>query len=98
MSTEDTLYLQMRALKLPLPQRQYLFAKPERKYRGDFVWPDRRLIIECEGQVHSIRAIRESDIVRRQWCYFNNWAILSVSAKQVRSGAGIQIVERALSQ
>lgn len=98
MTTEDTLYLQMRALKLPLPQRQYYFAKPERKYRGDFVWPARRLVLEVEGQIHSIRAVRESDIIRRQWCFFNNWAILAVSAKQVRSGVAIQIVQRVLAQ
>ena len=94
--TEDALAQQMSLLGLPLPQRQYKFAAPERKFRADFCWPDRKLIIEVEGQAHSIRAQREADIARRQWCHFHGWTVLSVSSKQVRSGEAIEIVRKAL--
>lgn len=81
---------------MPLPLRQHPFAAPHRKFKADFCWPDLKLIVEVEGQVHSIRAVRESDIERRQWCHFNGWTLIAVSAKQVRSGVALRVVERAL--
>ena len=95
-TTEDILYFQIHATGLPLPIRQHLFAAPQRKFRADFCWLARRLIVEVEGQVHSIRARREADIERRQWCHFAGWTVIAVSAKQVRSGEALRVVERLL--
>lgn len=95
-TTEDSLFEAILLLKLPAPERQYQFAAPQRKFRADFCWPDRHLVVEVEGQVHSIRGVREADIERRQWAHFNGWTIFAVSAKQVRSGEAIGLVERLL--
>lgn len=35
---EETLLLQLRALKLPAPEREYRFH-PGRRWRFDFAWP-----------------------------------------------------------
>lgn len=36
---------------LPEPHREYKFAKPDRAWRMDFAWPDRRIALEVEGGV-----------------------------------------------
>jgi very-short-patch-repair endonuclease len=40
----------VRALRLPEPVRQYQFH-PERKWRVDFAWPERGVLVECEGGI-----------------------------------------------
>lgn len=53
---EEEFALQLRALHLPPPQREFRFH-PHRAFRFDFAWPDlpggRRLAVEIEGGIHS---------------------------------------------
>lgn len=95
---ELALLNQMKLAGMETPILQHKFAAPERKFMADFCWPDRRLIVEVEGQVHSIRSQREKDVERRQWCHFNGWTVVAVSNKQVKSGQAIEVVRKALNK
>ena len=46
---EESFALQVRALKLPAPEREYRFC--ERRWKFDFAWPEKRLAVEIEGAV-----------------------------------------------
>ncbi len=45
---EDALVFQIRVSGLPEPDREYRFAPP-RRFRADLAYPERRILIECEG-------------------------------------------------
>lgn len=38
---------------LPEPTREFKFAAPDRAWRLDFAWPERRIALEVEGGVYS---------------------------------------------
>ena len=44
--------LMIRALKLPEPEEEYKFH-PDRRWRFDFAYPDKKIAIEIEGGVYS---------------------------------------------
>lgn len=47
---EERLALELKAYKLPAPEREYQFAKSiGRRWRADFAWPERMVIAEVEG-------------------------------------------------
>jgi very-short-patch-repair endonuclease len=50
---EETLALQIRAVKLPEPVREHRFHAV-RRWRFDFAYPDQKLAIEVEGGVWSV--------------------------------------------
>ena len=47
-SLEDLLALHIKQTRLPNPVREFS-AIPERRFRWDFAWPDRRLLVEVQG-------------------------------------------------
>lgn len=38
---------------IPEPEREFAFARPDRDWRFDFAWPDRRIALEVEGGIWS---------------------------------------------
>lgn len=42
--------LHRKAFNLPEPERQFLFH-PTRKWRADFCWPSKKIIVEIEGGI-----------------------------------------------
>lgn len=92
---EAELALQIRALKLPAPVRQYQFLK-DRKYQADFCWPDRRLIVECNGEPHRIKAMFERDMERNGQAIVEGWTVLCVGRKLIFDGRAIGWISRLL--
>lgn len=92
---EATLALQIRALKLPEPTRQYKFL-PDRKFQADFCWPDRMLIVECQGAVHRIKARFHDDLERQALALLAGWKVLCVGREQIYGGQAIQWIEQLL--
>lgn len=45
---EEEFALQVRAVGLPEPEREFRFH-PTRRWRFDFAWPDKKLAVEVEG-------------------------------------------------
>lgn len=49
---EAVFLLRLKALGLPDPEREYKFH-PERRWKFDFAWPERKIAIEVEGGIWS---------------------------------------------
>lgn len=47
---EDSLFGEFKLFGLPLPERQYMFH-PTRKWRADFCWIDKKIIVEIHGGI-----------------------------------------------
>ena len=47
---EETFALLLTTTDLPIPEREYMFAKSiGRRWRFDFAWPDSKIAVEIEG-------------------------------------------------
>ena len=103
LDAEDMLALHMMLSGLPAPERQYPFAKPERRWQADFAWPDQRLIVEVDGGLwtgggHSTGTGRMRDMERDNWCVLHGWRVLRFSTAQARDGSAIPVIEAALAR
>lgn len=69
---------------------------PVRKWRLDLAYPERKLAIEIDGMVHRIKGMFYRDLEKHQALFFEGWRLLRISTAQVRSGAALAMVRRAL--
>lgn len=97
---EDELAFQLRAAKLPKPEREFRFAAP-RRWRFDFAWPDRKLAVEVEGGIwaagrHNRPLGMMADMEKYNAATLLGWRVLRVAAKHVHSGAAFTLAEQAL--
>lgn len=79
--------------------RQYpwgAYLTPPRRFSADAGFPTARLLVEVEGQVHSIKGKRGGDVKRRQLAEEAGWRVLSVLPEQVHNGEAVELVRRAL--
>lgn len=90
---EECFALHCRANKL-CPVREYQFC-PDRKYRFDFAWPDRKLAVEVEGGTrfgrsrHSKGDGFERDAAKYNRAARDGWMVLRYSTRMVVSGLAI---------
>ena len=97
---EAMLALQIQAVKLPKPERQYKFH-PKRAFRADFCWPANRLIVEVQGGVwnngaHVRGAGYERDCERMIEAQLLGHRILYVTPAHIQKGSALEWIERAL--
>lgn len=102
-SLEARLLLQLRALRLPEPDREVELI-PGRKFRWDFAWPAHRLAVEVQGGEwmakgghNSGRGIQR-DAEKAALATLAGWRQLSVTGSMVRSGRALSLIESALMQ
>lgn len=94
----DVFLALLRAAGLPQPVLEYQF-EPSRKFKADYAWPDRKVIIEQNGGVwkqgasgHSsgtgiLRDYEKSNLANAAgWCY------LTFTPKQLASGSCIPLL------
>jgi very-short-patch-repair endonuclease len=100
---ENDLAMQIRAHKMPEPERQYRFAEP-RKFAADFAWPGLRVLIEVQGGIwmpgggaHSRPMNIERDVEKLQLAAIYGWTLVPVTTKQVKNGEAIAVLERVLA-
>lgn len=91
---------QVEAAGLPIPVREYRFAKP-RRWRFDFAWPDERLAVECEGGVYSRgRHVRPSgfkaDAEKYNAAAMLGWTVLRYTAESIEDGTAIAAIRAML--
>ncbi|MGF6936830.1 very-short-patch-repair endonuclease [Paraburkholderia sp. UCT70] len=101
-SIEELFALHVRADKLPAPAREYQFD-PQRKWRFDFCWPERRVAIEVEGGIHSGgRHTRgtgfEQDARKYLAATLAGWCVVRVTGKMVRDGSAIAAARKLLTR
>lgn len=100
---EELMALHIRIEKLPSPEREFAFARPERKWRFDFAWPaPRRIAVEVEGGTRGNgRHVRHAGFVNDAEKYNTatilGWRVLRFTTDQVRDGTAIATLKRAFT-
>jgi very-short-patch-repair endonuclease len=99
---EDTLLHQMQLVGLPTPEREYRFAPP-RRYRADFAYPDKMLLIEVEGGVwvrgaHTRGGHYNSDCEKYNLAAMNGWKVLRFTSNMINDGTAIDTIEKVLNE
>jgi hypothetical protein len=100
---EDLLLLQMRSAGLPVPEREYAFAKSiGRKFRFDFAWVDRKIAVEVQGGTwvngrHNRPAGQRSDNEKFRIAQKAGWRVFPFLGDEVRSGYALNEIEELLS-
>jgi very-short-patch-repair endonuclease len=92
---EETLALQIRALNLPKPEREYQFCS--RKWRFDFAYPEHKIAIECEGGVgtggrHTRREGFADDCFKYNTATINDWSVLRFTSDMIYSGIAVEML------
>lgn len=97
-----SLPLQCRAAGLPEPVAEFVFASP-RKWRADFAWPDRGVLLECDGGGwvngrHSRGGGIEKDCEKMNRGVALGFRWLRVTPAMVRDGRALAAVEAVLRE
>lgn len=74
--------------QIPNPKREHKHI-PDRDFRLDFAWPDRKIGLEVQGMVHRIKGRFKGDIEKRALGLLAGWRVLEVSGSEIRSGQAI---------
>lgn len=102
---EGLFALQVLALRLPQPVREYAFGGAlGRRWKMDFAWPEARVCIEIQGGTwmpagggrHSRGAGYEADAEKLSAAALLGWKCLVATSSQVQSGIAAAWVEHAL--
>lgn len=91
---EEALAFQIRAARLPAPDREYK-ALANRRYRWDFAWPSYSLLVEVQGGIwmkggHSSGAGITRDCTKLSLATLAGWATMQVTKDHIESGEALQ--------
>jgi len=94
--------LQIRALGLPDPVREYRFH-PVRKFRLDFAWPELKIGVEVDGGTFNggrhVRGIGfRNDCIKLNLLSCSGWRLLKGDANMVKSGELVDSLAELLKQ
>ncbi|MCS7295531.1 MAG: hypothetical protein NZ761_09060 [Dehalococcoidia bacterium] len=97
---EGCVALQVRALGLPEPEREYRFL-PGRRFRFDFAWPSARVALEIEGgRFAGGRHVRPEgyarDVVKYSAAAALGWRVIRAVPEQVEDGRAVLLVAAVL--
>ena len=97
---EAELALQIKALGLPEPIREYQAIKG-RKFRFDFAWLEQRLLVEVNGGTytkgaHSTGRGIARDYEKANLAVLQGWRVLSFDGKSVKDGTAVEVIRKAL--
>lgn len=99
---EELLFQHIKLVGLPLPEREYRFAPP-RRFRADFAYPERKLLIEVEGGVwtrgrHTRGAGYTSDAEKYNLATVKGWRVLRFTGDMIKDGSAIDTIEKVLNE
>ena len=97
---EELLFQHIKLVGLPEPEREYRFAPP-RRFRADFAYPERKLLIEVEGGVwtrgrHTRGAGYTSDAEKYNLATVKGWHVLRFTGDMIKSGMAVSTIEQML--
>lgn len=97
---EAELALQIKALGLPEPIREYQAIKG-RKFRFDFAWLEQRLLVEVNGGTYTKGAHSTGQGIARDYekanlAVLQGWRVLSFDGKAVKDGTAVEVISKAL--
>lgn len=98
---EFELQTQIMAYRLPPPLREHRFH-PERRWRFDFAWPDKRVAVEVEGGIwnggrHTRGSAFISDCDKYNAATLAGWKVFRVTERHVHDGSAVELVKRAVA-
>lgn len=101
---ERTMAAQIRAARLPTPEREHRFH-PTRRWQFDFAYPDRTppIAVEVEGGTFARRSRHTSPTGFRADCDKYNeaammgWVVLRVTSDMVADGTAVRLLRQALA-
>ena len=99
---EDLLAQHMQYAGLPTPEREYRFAPP-RRYRADFAYPKKMLLIEVEGGVwtqgrHSRGAGFTNDCGKYNLAAKLGYRVLRFTSNMIKDGLALRTIEEVLNE
>ena len=99
---EDLLAQHMQYAGLPTPEREYRFAPP-RRYRADFAYPEKMLLIEVEGGVwtqgrHSRGAGFTNDCGKYNLAAKLGYRVLRFTSNMIKDGLALRTIEEVLNE
>ncbi len=99
---EETFALQVRALGLPEPVREYRFHH-ERRFRVDFAWPDLKIAVEVDGGTwnngrHTRGQGFHNDCIKKNLLSCSGWSVLTGDSKMVASGELVRSLEELINK
>ena len=100
---EEMLLLFIKSEDLPIPKREYCFAKSVgRRWRFDFAYDNLKIGIECEGGIYSGgRHVRgkgfENDCEKYDCAAMMGWTVLRFTRGMIESGEAIEMIKLALN-
>lgn len=98
-TAEDILAAHMRLAGLPVPDREYTFAKGiGRRWRFDFAWPAYMVAVEVEGGSYTggrhVRPLGfRQDIEKYAHAVMAGWQLLRLTPEIIKSGEALEWVE-----
>lgn len=97
---ENLFAMQLDAAGLTGYVREYQ-AIPGRKFRFDFAWTERKLLVEVNGGTyakgaHSTGRGIARDYEKANLAVLQGWRVLSFDGKAIKSGEAVEVVRRAL--
>lgn len=99
---EEALVGVLRLAGLPEPIREYRFAAERgRRFRADLAYPDRLLLIECEGGIwsggrHTSGAGYSRDVEKYNLATLMGFKVLRFTRAMIADGTALQTIEEAL--
>jgi very-short-patch-repair endonuclease len=87
---------------VPAPAVQYIVTDDDGVFRGraDLAWPDKKVLVEFDGDLHRERGVFVKDLRRQNALIAAGWVILRFSSADIlgRPHAVIAEVRRALAR
>lgn len=79
------------------PEREYIFF-PGRKWRFDYAWPNNKIAVEADGQVHRISGRWTRDVEKHNAAQMTGWTVYRVidrkTCRQVAENLTSQLKKR----
>jgi len=100
--TLATMLAALRAAGVEDACEEFLFAKPQRRWRFDLSWPDRMVAFELEGLLkqrpgrHQSYAGQSKDLEKYNEAALRGWLLVRATPRQVASGQALSWLCRAL--
>jgi very-short-patch-repair endonuclease len=102
---ELELLSQIRLVGLPEPTREFK-AIQGRRFKWDFAYPDKKILIEVQGDIWAGRRGEQSghtsgtgltrDYEKNNLAILNGWKVLYFSGEMVMSGYAVRVIEEVL--
>lgn len=104
---EQALLSQIRIVGLPMPEREFR-AIPKRRFKWDFAYPDRKLLIEVQGGIWAGKYGKQSghtsgtglnrDYEKNNLAVCHGYKVLYFTSNMIESGEAVSKIEEAMNE